>query len=231
MSMTDSLLLFGIPSLWLYFATRFCIYFIHQQLRLPLLVCWFISGVILVFIPLFILSLVFYKMEENAPTFSAFRKRFRLQAMTLSDWLWTVGAILFIGITTTLIIIIAQYFNHSFSISPPFLSAKVLTANEMWILWAWIPLFFFNVFGEEFMWRGYIFPRQELTHGKHTWLIHGLLWLMFHLSFGWNLLLILCPIIFTISYVVQRKHNTWIGILIHGVINGGGFLSLSLGLA
>lgn len=83
--------------------------------------------------------------------------------------------------------------------------------------------------GEEMMWRGYILPRQELTHGEHTWLVHRLLWWMFHLSFGASLLLVLLPIIFIQSWVVQRRQNTWIGVLIHGTINGGGFLAISLG--
>ena len=33
----------------------------------------------------------------------------------------------------------------------------------------------FNIFGEELWWRGYILPRQELSHGRFTWVVHGLM--------------------------------------------------------
>ncbi|WP_264321646.1 CPBP family intramembrane glutamic endopeptidase [Zarconia navalis] len=149
--------------------------------------------------------------------------------MNLSDWLWTLGSILLIGISTAAIIAIASSVFTDFSPSPPFLSARILPPNERWILLCWIPFFFFNIVGEEIMWRGYIFPRQELTHGKKTWLVHGSLWWVFHLSFGWHLLLMLLPIIFMLSWVVQHRRNTWSSLLIHGIINGGGFLAISLG--
>ncbi|SEL85374.1 CAAX protease self-immunity [Alkalibacterium putridalgicola] len=40
---------------------------------------------------------------------------------------------------------------------------------------------FFNILGEEFWWRGYILPRQEIVHGQYTWILHGLLWTLFHI--------------------------------------------------
>ncbi|MDY6940797.1 MAG: CPBP family intramembrane glutamic endopeptidase [Cyanobacteriota bacterium] len=149
--------------------------------------------------------------------------------MTVKDWLWTLGSILAIGLSTAIIIAIASSIFEGFSPSPPFLESRILPPNERWILLCWIPFFCLNIIGEEIMWRGYILPRQELTHRQQTWLVHGFCWWMFHLSFGWNLLLMLIPIIFILSWIVQRRRNTWIGLLIHGIINGGGFLAISLG--
>jgi membrane protease YdiL (CAAX protease family) len=37
-----------------------------------------------------------------------------------------------------------------------------------------------NIFGEEFFWRGLVFPRQELRHGKTTFVIHELIWAFTH---------------------------------------------------
>ena len=34
----------------------------------------------------------------------------------------------------------------------------------------------FNILGEELYMRGYILPRQVLTHGRWAWLVHGILW-------------------------------------------------------
>jgi len=40
-----------------------------------------------------------------------------------------------------------------------------------------------------------------------------------------------CPLLLFIqSYVVQRRKNTWVGVVIHGGINGPGFLAIAFGL-
>ena len=84
--------------------------------------------------------------------------------------------------------------------------------------------------GEEILWRGVIFPRQEIAFKKYTWLIHGFCWGIFHIAFGWQLLLTLLPILFIQSYTVQRRQNSWIGVVIHAVVNGPSFIAISFGL-
>jgi membrane protease YdiL (CAAX protease family) len=73
-------------------------------------------------------------------------------------------------------------------------------------------------------------PRQEIAFGKWTWILHGVGWGLFHIAFGWQLLLTLLPILFIQSYVVQRRQNTWIGVIIHAGINGPGFLAIAFGM-
>jgi membrane protease YdiL (CAAX protease family) len=87
----------------------------------------------------------------------------------------------------------------------------------------WVALVFFvgwllNVFGEEFWFRGYILPRQELTMGSRAWIANGLMFGFNHIWQPWNLLLIL-PGALLGAYVVQRRSNTWILIVMHGLIN------------
>ena len=77
----------------------------------------------------------------------------------------------------------------------------------------------FNIYGEEFWWRGYILPRQELAHGKWTWLIHGILWAAFHSFWKWDALSIL-PGALLLSYVCSRLKNTTPAIIFHWVNNG-----------
>ena len=85
-------------------------------------------------------------------------------------------------------------------------------------------LLFFNILGEEFWWRGLILPRQELTHGKNTWLIHGTLWAFFHIFKYWSVIGLL-PVCLALTYVAQRRQNTWPGIITHFIINGLGLIT------
>ena len=87
-----------------------------------------------------------------------------------------------------------------------------------WVLIAYFFGWLFNIFGEEFWFRGYILPRQELTHKQYTWIAHGILFTLFHVFWKWNLIALLPGSLF-MAYVVQRRRNTWISILWHGTMN------------
>jgi membrane protease YdiL (CAAX protease family) len=71
-----------------------------------------------------------------------------------------------------------------------------------------------NVLGEELWWRGYILPRQELSLGKWTWVIHGLFWTVFHSFFYWELIMLL-PGCLALAYVAYKCKSTWPGIIAH----------------
>lgn len=74
-----------------------------------------------------------------------------------------------------------------------------------------------NVAGEELWWRGYVLPRQELAFGRFAWLVHGVLWSLFHLFIQPTLADTLRMTItgVALAYVAQRTHNTWPGIVGH----------------
>jgi membrane protease YdiL (CAAX protease family) len=116
-------------------------------------------------------------------------------------------------------------------VSPPFIHMEPLTAQTWWVLLAWLPLFFFNIAGEELWWRGYILPRQERRHRAAAWFPHGLGLALFHLPLGIDLTIIVLPFLFGLPYVVQRRKNLWTGFIVHGVLNGCGFLAVAFGLA
>jgi membrane protease YdiL (CAAX protease family) len=84
---------------------------------------------------------------------------------------------------------------------------------------------FFNVFGEELWWRGYILPRQELAFGRWTWLIHGTLWCLSHAFKYWDYLTLL-PFTLGLAYVSQRLRNNVPAIIAHYVLNGIAWLGL-----
>ena len=84
-----------------------------------------------------------------------------------------------------------------------------------------------NIAAEELFWRGMIFPRQELQHGKRTYLVHGLIWAFSHLFQYWLLPPILIGSV-VLSYAVQRSRTTWVSVVAHLVNNGLPFVLMLL---
>ncbi len=80
-------------------------------------------------------------------------------------------------------------------------------------------MLFFIIAGAELWWRGYILPRQELTHGRWTWLVHGMLWTLFH-TFKWWDLPGLLPVCLIIAFSAQRLRNNWPVFIAHYLFNG-----------
>jgi membrane protease YdiL (CAAX protease family) len=231
MYLLESTIIFGIATVMLFIACYLVIPFLMEATGLPSVVCWYLSGGILVFLPMLITSLIFYKSEGNPLTLRALKVRFNLKKLSITNITFIIissGMIIFL---TLIVISVSLSLMPNYSIQPPFARMIPLSGANQWILLIWMPMFVLNIFGEEFLWRGYIFPRQELAHGKYTWLIHGGFWLMFHLPFGINLMLSLLPIIFIESYVFQKTKNSWVAIIIHSIVNGGGTLALAIGFA
>ena len=156
--------------------------------------------------------------------------RLRFKKMNKTDWLWSIGSIIMIGILSFAIIKLLEVLIEKVESHPSFMYFEPLTPDRYWILLIWFPYWLLNIMGEEILWRGVILSRQELIFRKNAWLIHGIFWGIFHIAFGWQLLLTLIPILFIQSYVVQRRKNSWTGVVIHAVINGPSFIAISFGL-
>ena len=247
MPLWEAGLFFGIPAI----ITIFCVYSVF-----PYLVehgfSTFVSYAIVLDIPLAIMlvaSLVAYRMEGNPMSWPALRDRFRLNRMERKGWLWTIGLFLFMLITAGLLSVLLL------SIIPGLVEKGVLTIpdstpsfidpripqglesmkNQMGAEavgnWSLLVITIFslilNILGEEFLWRGYILPRQELTYGKRTWMVHGVLWTLLH-AFKWWQMLALLPGALALSFVAQRLQNTWPGIIAHFVTNGMGMIGVLL---
>ena len=89
-----------------------------------------------------------------------------------------------------------------------------------------------NIGGEELWWRGYVLPRQELVFGRATWVVHGILWSVFHLFMQptlWDTVRMAITGI-ALSFVAQRTKSTWPGILGHSFGNLAFFLKLVKGV-
>lgn len=198
---------------------------------------------------IFITAIGLYWLQ-NGRSMQGFKLRYRMDQFKFTDVVWGVGMaaasllgmgdfsalstkLIAIGIIPVpknlpLILDPGAVYNHA---TLDQMVGGQIEGNWMVILLYFIMLFF-NIAGEELLWRGYLLPRQELVFGKKTWLIHGLFWTMFH-SFKWWDMLSLLPICLIISYVAQKRKSIWPGFIAHYIVNGMGlvmFLAAVLGL-
>jgi len=191
---------------------------------------------------LFCASLIAYGMAGHAWTWADFKDRFRLRRMDGNDWLWTGGLFIFALVSYfPLNAIISQFIAKGIIPLPDSLptildprtkqSIELLMGGQVkgnwWLVLVNFSALLFNTFGEEFWWRGYILPRQEVAHGKHAWVVHGLLWTLFHAFKYWEFAALL-PVCLAFSFVAQRRKNTWPGIVTHLVLNGLESISILL---
>lgn len=232
-SISGTVLLFGIPAVGFIAVCRVLVPYFHQNFGLHPALSWFIGG-LLTFFPLFLLAL-FLARKDGFLTKTELSSRFRLKKMSNRDWKFAVGGLLLIFIGTGLIMGISKLLHLQFGIpeietTPSFMKFEPFQGKERLLLLVWLVMFFFNIFGEELLWRGYILPRQELALGQSAWMLNSALWFVFHVAFGIDLLILLLPILIVLPWCVQKTGNTMVGIWIHGLMNGPMFILVSLGI-
>ena len=225
----ELILLFGIPTLLNFIACKIAIPLLLQNTLLPIEICYFLSVGLLVLVPMFSGSILLCGSETGSFKAASILERMRIKKLNAVDTIWTIAGFILLSLFSFLIAkIILPMIN--IDAAPFFFRNMPLSGGYMYILYVWPLYFFFNIFGEEFLWRGYIQPRQELLNGKWTWLVHGILWAAFHLPMGFDLMLSATPIFFILPAIVQLRKNTSISIVIHSVFGAFGFLSLALGI-
>ena len=223
------ILLFGVPTILNLIACSVAIPFLNSKNIFPIEISYFLSVGLLVLAPMFFGAIYLTSKEINSPKLKDILNRMRIKSLSKTDVIWTVGGFIFLSLLSFLI---ANFLLPVFNIdaNPFFFQNMPLDGNHFWIIYVWPLFFFFNIFGEELYWRGYIQPRQELLNKKFTWLVHGLLWAFWHLPMGLNLIYSAAPIFFILPGIVQIRKNTTISIIIHFVFGAFGFLVLALGL-
>lgn len=244
MGMMSSLVFFGIPTA----IFSFSIYYVMQQLHRQG-INDLVNFLITLVIPLVLLlaaSLIAFKIEGNKFTWHTLSTRFRLKRMTRKDWFYTIGlfasmALIYGGLSfTPKWLIQFKLFSTPYFLLPavdPRIEQHILPTEFMgvplkgqwWFAVVYFIALLFNVVGEEFWWRGYIFPRQELAFKKWTWLIHGILWGLFHVFWKWNLLILL-PSSIALSYVIYKRKNTSIGLIAHLAFNSVPLIGIIIGI-
>lgn len=214
----------------LWIMTRLCIPLLAEVTGWEPILFWFICGGVGVFTPLIIAGVMMLRKEGYKFTKEIFVERLRFRPMTRRDWRYSLVALVVIGLLTGGIMVAMQALIPGFDHTPSFMTLEPLSLGRYWLLLAWLPYWLLNIGGEEFFWRGVLLPRQEMAFGRYTWLLHGTGWAIFHIAFGWQLLVMLLPLLYIESYVVQKTQNTWTGVFLHGVINGPSFIAIALGI-
>ncbi|HOJ78593.1 MAG TPA: CPBP family intramembrane metalloprotease [Bacillota bacterium] len=214
----------------MYCLTKYLIPYLSNLTGQETILFWFIVAGLGIFLPLIVTGLLILKSEGYRISKNTLNERLRFRKVTMRDILWSVIGLILVGLFSGLIMKSLELLVGKFNHSPAFMSFEPLTKGRYWLLLVWLPYWFLNIFGEEFLWRGVMLPRQEIAFGKYTWLIHGFGWGLFHVAFGWQLLITLIPLIFIQSYLVQKTKNSWVGVIMHGGLNGPSFLAICFGL-
>lgn len=225
-----TLLLFGGAAALLFGATHGLIPVLAARTGVESVVLWFAAAGLGVFAPLLAAAGVLLRLEGALGEPSVWHQRLRFRSMARADWLWSLGALAAIwllaaGGMTALRIVWGEVPLH-----PSFMSMEPLTRQRYWILGVWLPFWVLNIMAEEILWRGVVLPRHEAAFGQWAWLVNGIGWLLFHLPFGFTILLTLAPTTLILPYVVQRRRNSWTGVVIHAGLNGPGFVAVAFGL-
>ena len=229
LSWTGLVLFFGIPTILNLIAFKLAIPYLTNNTDLPIEASYFLSVGGIVLAPMFFGAIFLAGREIGSYKMVDILSRFRVKRLCRVDWLWTIVG--FVGLCVASILIVDYVMPIFNATSMPFFFQNMpLASDHMWLLYVWPVFFFFNIFGEEFLWRGYIQPRQELLNKRWTWLVHGLFWASWHIPMGFDLIFASLPIFFVLPAIVQFRQNTTIAIVIHAVFGAMGFLFLAFGL-
>jgi membrane protease YdiL (CAAX protease family) len=185
-------------------------------------------------------SLIAFWRENGRFEWAILVKRFRLEKPNRQTILWGIGlslvmlgaqlifsALLAGWIESGLVKIpesIPSYVNPTYQQSFGEMKAQFAAEGIFGI----IPIvLLFNIVGEEFLWRGYALPRQELAYRKYTWVLQGILWSFSHAFQYWLIPQLLIGAL-ALTYLSQRQKSTWVGIIGHAINNSLPIIVLAL---
>jgi membrane protease YdiL (CAAX protease family) len=223
------LVLFGVPTLFNLVACQLAIPFLVTRLAWPSEAAYFAAVGILVLAPMFFAALYLGRRELKTSSAADLMARLRLRSLSAGDWIWTIGG--FVGLCLASLALANWVLPLLDMPAKPFFFQNMpFDAGHRWLLVVWSLYFFFNIFGEELYWRGYILPRQEGLNGGWTWAVQGLLWAIWHLPMGVGVVVSTLPTLFILPAIAQIRKNTAITLIIHAVFGAMGFLTLAFGL-
>lgn len=168
----DLVWLFGVPTILNYIACQIGIPYLDSLQILPIEVTYFLSVGFLVLVPMFFGAIYLSGRELGLFKLKDILSRMRIKKLSGVDLVWTVGAFILLSLASFMIAKVLMP-KLGLDATPFFFQNMPLNDQYFWILYVWPVFFFFNIFGEEFWWRGYIQPRQELLNKNWTWLVQA----------------------------------------------------------
>jgi membrane protease YdiL (CAAX protease family) len=229
LGLVGTVLLFGGAAVLLLGATHGLIPALAARTGAEPVLLWFAAAGLGVLAPLLLAVGVLLYQEGVLGRSRVWRGRLRFRPMTHIDWLWSLGGLAAIGLLVVGCMTALRLLWGEVRLHPSFMSMEPLTPGRYWILGVWLPFWVLNIMAEEILWRGVVLPRQEAAFGRWAWLVNGAGWLLFHLPFGPAILLTLGPTTFILPYMVQRRQNSWTGVVIHAGLNGPAFVAVAFG--
>jgi len=246
MALWESIVFTAIPAALAYLAMWVLAPAFQTWFGQPFLVGYLVAWVSMEAL-IFLASLLSFKIEGNALDWSGLKKRYRIKRIQRGDIGWAVvtlvvmlGTYLALGFTAHWLTDFPAFAPHP--AFPPELKPGAVQdiipgifmgmqlQGLWWVLIAYLIGWFLNIAGEEMWFRGFMLPRQELTHGKVAWRVNGLCFNFFHIMWKWNLIALLPGSLF-LSYVIQRRQNTSVAMLVHGVLNISTAIAIAAGVA
>jgi membrane protease YdiL (CAAX protease family) len=231
LGLVSSAVLFGAGALLLFLTTRVAVPALVSATGTETVAMWFLAASAVLFGPLLVTAALLLYRERRTGRRGSWGARLWLHPMNGGDWLWALGGLAVVSVLTGGIAAALGAIADGSKFHPSFMAFEPLGPGRYWILGAWLPFFALNIVGEELVWRAFMLPRQEVACGGKAWLVNGVLWLLFHAAFPWQVLVTLVPITLILPYIVQRRRNAWVGVAIHAWFGAAGFLILAFGLA
>lgn len=187
------------------------------------------------------LAIHLYRKEGGPPSWRAFCRRMRLEisrkTIQAGLGLFILGLLAYIllqPISRTLAshpwMAPPAWFGpdlHPLKSGPPGTFMGTTVAGALWVPGLYLGGWFFNIAGEELLFRGYLLPRLECRYGGKAWLVNAACWWVWHVFWRWQLVA-LSPIILALPWLAQRTKSTVPGIIGHGAINLLGVILVTL---
>ena len=223
--------IFGTATIYFYLISITLFPFLKGNFQFHGSLHWFILGYFL-FIPLLIYPLVKVR-KEGGCSLNEFLEALAIKRLTRKEWYYVLAGTMLIFLFTGLIyggsVLLHQHFGVPLLKTTPVFMEEMqpYQGMEKLYLFIWLPMFFFNIVGEETIWRGYI---QNRMTGRYSWVMCAFLWAAFHLPFGLDMIIMASPALIIIPYIFSKTRNTSVGIAIHAIYNGPIFVLISLGI-
>ena len=147
------MLAYGVPTLLNFIACQVAIPLLEANSRLPIEIIYFLCVGGIALAPMFFGAIYLTKRDTHAATGQEVLQHMRVKKLSAQDWSWTVSAFILLCVASFLIAKVLMP-RMGFDATPFFFKNMPLDGDHFWILCVWPLFFFFNIFGEEFLWRG-----------------------------------------------------------------------------